>query len=290
MFSKGSLKSFGSSTAFLTAAMALTALAGLVGTAKAGVIYQDNFPGSSANPLNGTSPTIDATGATWTADTGWRADGSQTNADYNASSGATGSSDAFLPFTPSNGNVYTLSANFDVVGGSTNPNWFAFGFVQSFSSATSTVTGAANNGNGVNAWPGSSGTDTASASYLNAGPWLLVQKNNVQAAYPNQYFTGPGAAANGTYPSGVGTADMSIVLNTEASAWTYQVFEGGTSVSPIIAFATNPAIGGVMLGQWANTSGQVSNFSLTSVPEPASLGLCVFGGLGLLLLRRRTAA
>ncbi len=289
MFLKFFPNSFGSHSFSLAAALAVAALAGLAGTATAGVIYQDNFSGSSANPLNGTSPAVDATGATWTADTGWRANGSQTDADYNAATGAQGSSDAYLPFTPSSGNVYTLSADLNVVG-SPNPNWFAIGFVQSFSSSTSSVTGAANNGNGVNAWPGGSGTDTSSASYLNAGPWLLVQENNVQAPYPNQYFTGPGTSGSGTYPASVGTADMSIVLNTEASAWTYQIFEGGVSVTPVVTFKANPTIGGVMLGQWANTSGTVSNFSLTSVPEPASLGVLAIGGaIGLLMLKRRAA-
>ncbi len=266
------------------AALAAVACIGLAGTASASVIYQDNFPGSSADPLNGTSPGVDATSATWTADTGWRADGSQTAADYNQTTGAEGSSDAYLPFTPSSGNIYTLTAILSpsLTQGS---NWFALGFVGSFSSATSSATGATDNGNGVNAWFGDSGS-----GQLNAGPWLLMS-SGWNGEDPNEaYFPGPGANGSVNFTGQSGDT-VAIVLNTQASAWTYQVFDNGNNVSPILTFATNPVITGVALGQWAPAVGSVSDFSLTStsVPEPATLGLVAVGGLGLLLLKRRKA-
>lgn len=257
----------------------VVALVGLAGTASASnTIYQDNFSGSASNPLNGTSPSVNATGAAWTADTGWRADGSQTAAD----AATNGSSDAYLPFTPSSGNIYTLSATMSpsLTSGS---NWFALGFVGSFSSATSTTGGVANNGDGVNAWFGDSGS-----GQLNAGPWLLMN-SGWNGEDPNEsYFPGPGAsgAVNFTGKSG---DTVAIVLNTQSSAWTFQVFDNGTNVSPVIPFSSNPAITGVGLGQFAPAVGSVSNFSLTSVPEPTTLGVFAIGGLGLLLLKRRKA-
>ena len=257
-------------------ALAVAAVAGLAGTASASIIYQDNFSGSSSNPLNATSPSVDATGATWTADTGWRADGSQTAAD----AATNGSSDAYLPFTPSSGNIYTLSATMSpsLTSGS---NWFALGFVGSFSSATSTTGGAVNNGDGVNAWFADSGS-----GQLNAGPWLLMN-SGWNGEDPNEsYFPGPGASGAVDFTGKSGDT-VAIVLNTQSSAWTFQVFVNGTNVSPVIPFSSNPAITGVGLGQFAPAVGSVSNFSLTSVPEPATLGLCAVGGLGLLLLKRR---
>ena len=77
------------------------------GPVRAATIYFDPLTGSSANNLNGTTPPTDNyTGTagphTWSASTIFKADGSVTT------SGSSGS--AALPFTPTAGNVYTLTA------------------------------------------------------------------------------------------------------------------------------------------------------------------------------------
>ncbi len=82
------------------------------------ILYQDGFTGSSAQPLNGTSPPTDIGGGKWTAGSGWRANG--------ATAGGHGFQTALLPFKPVGGKIYAVSAtlNARARGG----NWLAVGF------------------------------------------------------------------------------------------------------------------------------------------------------------------
>ena len=85
--------------------------------------------------------------------------------------------------------------------------------------------------------------------------------------------------------------NVSIVLNTTAASWTFQVFNNNSSVGPVVTLASNPSIVGVALGDSGNpmANGTVSNFSLTTtaVPDPSSMGLVAASGFALLLLKRR---
>ena len=111
-------------------------------------------------------------------------------------------------------------------------------------------------------------------------------------------FPGPGTAgASGFTITGSGASPLtdntfSIVLNTTgantaASPWTFQVYDNNIlETSSPIDLPAGTVIDAVGM-QGASAVGSVSNFSLTSVPEPATLGLMGVGAVGLLLLKRR---
>ena len=268
MFPKSFLNSHGSSLA-AKAAIAVAAVAALgllASTASASTIYSDSFPGSSSVTLNGTTPATDATGATWTADTAWSASGS---VDESTTSGAW---NAYLPFTPASGQIYTLSEGINATAnapGATN-SWIGLAFLAS---------GAL----GVPLYANSSGSGT------NAAPLVIdyVPNSGVQIAT----FTLPGLnGANGYAYSGTGVQNLKMVLNTGGTNWTVSFSDNGTAFGQVYTYAngSNPTIADVGFGT-SNASGQVSNFSLTSspVPEPATLGLFAIGGAGLLLAARK---
>lgn len=249
-------------------ALAATVFTGLVGTASANVILQDIFTGTASTPLNGAAPTTGPAGTIWVAGSGWYDNGTET-------SSGSGNSNAYLPYTVTTGNVYTLSAGLNpdnVFGG-----WFGLGYISNTPST------------GVNYWFAGSG-----GGYLNAGPWLLVSgmRGNT-SGNEGQYNPGPGHSGGYTaFATTSGVQDVSIVLNTTALHWTFQVFNNGDAVSSVVTLASNPNIVGVALGDNGSpiANGSVSDFTLTAttVPEPANMGLLVAaGGLGLLLLKRR---
>ena len=252
-------------------ALVLTTATGLAGTASASVIYQDNFTGAASTPLNGAAPTMGPAGTTWVAGSGWYDNGSE------KSSGA-GNSNAYLPYAVTAGHIYTLSAGLNpnnVFGG-----WFGFGFISSTPSTGATY------------WFAGSG-----GGYLNAGPWLSVTGTRGDTT-GNEGLYNPGPGRSGGYSAfatSPSVQDTSIVLNTAAPQWTFQIYDNGNAVSPVVTLASNPDLVGVALGDNGNpmANGSVSDFTLTAVavPEPARMGLiAAVGGLGLLLLRRRRMA
>ncbi|MGC9261480.1 MAG: PEP-CTERM sorting domain-containing protein [Phycisphaerae bacterium] len=236
--------------------------------ANASVVYNDSLteytngtnlntqiPGPAGNSNAWTAP---ATGTEWLSvgTSGVNANGNNAN--------------AFLPFSPSTGYVYTLQAT--IANASGNTNWAALGFLD-----------------GVN-----TGGDPWTTSL--AEGWTLIRGANGGA---DQAFIGPGTAG-GTNAGTVGTTDpitVTMTLTTNnASPWTigFQYVDALTpSNSSSIAaqsYTTNPTITDVGFGESA-VNATVKNFSLTAtpIPEPAPLGLVVVGALGLLLLKRRRA-
>jgi hypothetical protein len=250
-------------TSLAAAALAVVAFAGLSGTASASIIYQDSFTGGTVN-LDGTAPSVDhGTSTVWTAG-GTNGPGNGAGAGVgwqdNGSTSFTGNSGgAYLSFTPSSGNIYTLTAGIDPTSG----NWLAIGFVKS---------------------PNTTNPVYGSSAYA----WALITPSSGGGVF----YPGPDLTNNGvgfTSTSGVNT--VSIVLNTKAATWTYQAFNNANPVMPSpVAFSTNPTITAVELGN-SDATGTFSNFELSAavVPEPPSLGLVAVGGLGLLLLKRRKA-
>ncbi len=279
MFSNRSTIYRGCSLAAAT--LAAVACIGLAGTAWAStVIYQDNFSGSSSTPLNGAKPTVDnGTSTAWTA-TG----GSTAFADsgYTSESNSAGAV-AYLNFTPVSGHVYTLSAGLYTTSVYTpDPgwDWLAVGFVLNPTTTSGTSFVFNETAPGAYAFmqvyaPGSASASGTAYSGPDGGNSPYIDP-----------FNAPSGTANGPQ-------NVSIVLDTGASAWTYQFFDNGAAVSPIESFSSNPAITAVGLNtQGPNTVvGQVSNFELTSspVPEPATLGLFAVGGLALVLIGRKRA-
>ncbi|MHB1768550.1 MAG: PEP-CTERM sorting domain-containing protein [Phycisphaerae bacterium] len=271
------------STLAAKAAIASTALATLgvlAGAASANnVIYQDNFSGSSTlGTLNGAAPTVDnGTSATWTVATGT----GFADSGYTSYSDGNGSS-AYLNFKPVSGFVYTLSAGLNMISGldsgtaNSNNDWLAIGFLANPSSTARFDNGTAS-GPGAYAWASVRGPGFQNYGNVFGGPGT----NGFGEGYANA-----GGASGGVN-------NISIVLNTGQNAWTFQVFDDGTSVSPVEVFPTNPAIIAVGLANNGSvTDGQFSNFELSSspVPEPAALGLFGVGGGYLLMLKRRRRA
>ena len=270
------------------AAVALAASAGigLASTASANtIIYQDSFSGSSSTPLNGSAPTTDNGPSTkWTANTYavWAANGST---DYALDQSGKLRDSAYLQFVPTSGQIYTLSATLtissvDTSNGAAN-DFLDIGFPGNIEAGNNPLGDTSTLNTGWD-WP-------ANISNVSASPWVLLQGSG-----GGSYVTGPGTNGAGALSSAaaIGAANkIAIVLNTGSSAWTYQVFDNGTAVSPVVSFATNPTITAVGL-QNAGVIGTVSNFELASspVPEPAALGLMAAGAMGLLLMRRRKTA
>jgi hypothetical protein len=234
--------------------------AGTVGAATI-TIYQDSFSrGTVGTPLtlNGTAPDVVNTGgATWTGGASDTTDGTQAN----NPAGAAG----FLPFTPASGNIYTLSADLDLLAA--NDQWEAIGFTN--------------------------GTNSGNEFYLlgnNAGPWLLQRGDGVTLDHT---FLGPetsgGAAATASGVTGYNT--YSIVLDTTNAAWTAAFYRGATLLVGPTAYGVNPTISAVGFGN-SNSAGNIDNFTLTvtTIPEPAAVTLLGFGGVGLMAVARRRNA
>ena len=264
MFTNSFSNSHGSSL-IAAAAIAVAAIAGLAGTASASIIYQDSFTGGTAN-LDGAAPTVDhGTSTVWTAGgTNGSGDGAGAGVGWqdNGSTSFSGNSgSAYLLFTPSSGNIYTLTASFELTTSSSN--WLSVGFVRT---------------------PNTTMPLYGSGAYA----WGFVMPSGAGATYPGPDQTVAGTGFTGNAYNNLNT--LSIVLNTQASAWTYQMSANGTAVTPVVAYTTNPAITAVGLGN-SDATGHFSNFELSSaaVPEPASLGLVAAGSLGLLLIKRRRA-
>ena len=268
------------------AAFAAAACIGLASTASAAVIYQDTFSGgSNTTPLNGAAPTTDnGPSTTWTANTYavW-SDSGYTN--YTLDQSGRTRDSAYLGFTPTSGQIYTLSATLTITSVDTSnaasSDFVAIGFPGNIQAGTNSLGNVSTLNTGWD-WP-------TNISNLDVSPWILLAGNG-----SGYYFIGPDEAGGGASFSSAAVGDannIAITLNTGANAWTFQVFDNGTAVSPVVSFATNPTMTAIGF-QNAGVIGTVGNFELTSspVPEPATLGLVALGGMGLLLIGRKRAA
>jgi len=201
------------------------------------VIYQDTFS-NVTNSINGNFP--DTVGnQRWIANGQWGSDGTEAV----ASTTNNNSANAFLPFIPQAGNVYTLSAAIDCTSGS----WIALGFA---------------NGTDINGqWH----------AVNNPVGWNLARPDDAEI---NQKFVGPGTAGQG----GTGVIPFerhtyATILDTRPasrSAWTFTFQTDGITVSGPTAFGgSGPTISTVGFGALNTSAGTITNFTLT-VAFPAS--------------------
>ena len=216
-------------------------------------IYTDSFPGGPAAPLNGTRPATDLTHAKWIAGPDWKADGSIVRKQ---------AENAFLPFTPVAGGVYTLTVTASPDNNPKTSHWLAVGFVQN-GQAAQTIQSFY------------SGTTTGGTAFgnIDAGPWMLQEPNaTATTGGGGQYFTGPAlAGTNLGEPNGVlSPATISVVLDTAAAHWTAQWYVDGKAVRarPFV-YPTNPVITAVGFGG-NGALGRVAGFKLTG-PAPANV-------------------
>jgi hypothetical protein len=232
------------------------------GRALGQVIYQDDFSGSGT--LNGAAPDVRPGTETWDA-TEWQADGTITSPAI-----GTGSN-AFLPFAPVAGQIYTLSLDVNPTSAVDPTNWFALGFA-----------------------PTSSPPGNYFATY-SAGPWMLlrVQRDGYNTI-PNdaddvgdiETFDGPIVNGFMDHDAPHGVVNFKIILDTTAAQWQADWLVNGTPIRSD-AYATNPTINYVGFGRLFDATGAVDNFSLTAVPEPTSLALLAAGAAMLLFPLRR---
>ena len=218
--------------------------------ADAAVIYNETFVGTG--DLNGTAPDTTTGGNTWTASPNWNEDGTV--------DAGSGDDSAFLAFTPVTGKVYTLSAALTQPSSGT---WGAIGFTENANIST---------GGDDDFWKNIP---------TNTAPWVLYRTNsNVDS------FLGPLTGGVEDEGDHTGPLTLSIVLNTEGAAWTAEWFVDASSVRSE-TFASNPTgINYVGFSRENGTSVVFSDFSLTVVPEPATMSLLALGGLAILRRRR----
>lgn len=184
-----------------------------------------------------------------------------------ATGSATTDDVATLGFTPVSGNVYQLSTTLTTGGGS-GGDWLYIAFVNKRTT-----------------------TNLFDGGTLQ-GPFALIRTNAASASDPAgavYAFAGPGASNQfaSDPDNGAGTHTLTLELDTTAAAWKVRFLEDGVQIGSPHTYQTNPTISAVSFGAYQSATGTALNFSLTTVPEPASAAL--FGAGALCLLARRRA-
>ncbi len=220
---------------FIAAAalLALPTSAGAVLT-----VYSDDFGGSGGTNLNGQAPDVRPGGETWLASTGgaaWKADGSNAGG---------GNRNAWLPFAPSAGNVYTVSLDVNPNVGTDVSDWFSLGF------ASGSGTTNAFMGNGTTAW--------------------MLQRVRRVGVADVQTFLGPGTAGGANHGTAAGTVNLKVVLDTQA-AWTAEWFFEGSSIRGPVTFSGTPTINRVGFGKYEDAQGTVDNFLLEALYDQSDI-------------------
>lgn len=233
----------------ITSSVSQVTLLGVVQTTN--TIYSDTFGGRAGQCLIGTTPdTVDVGNTVWV---GWSnvsqiyLDGSQLNLTNVEPVGGL-YPNAYLPFTPAAGHVYTLSCSIRPLSGGSQ--WIALGYA---------LTPVTNN---------------YYASSTAGADWLLFRGNGT--AY--QVFAGPGTTAQQKYNGGnnfpaPGNTNVfetfGVVLDTTTGngtgGWSMSIYTNGVlSYATNNVYSVNPAIRYVGLGADAAT-GNLKDFSLTDV-------------------------
>jgi MYXO-CTERM domain-containing protein len=236
-------------------------LAVVPGIASADVIISDSF--NRNGNLNGSAPDTPQTpGDQWTAPTE-----PTDSSNYTTSTTSGGElsflssyySTAAVPFTPTTGNVYTLSFTENAAGDS--DGWIGIGFL-----------------------PGTSTSIYKSGQILdNSGnPAILITGQGGIIFYINGSISETSDTANIA-----GTPNSVQVVLTPAAQDTVDFLVNGTNVKSYTYTSGNPTIQSV--GVTADSQGgTISDFQVsTPAPEPACAAMLSVGALG--LLRRRRA-
>jgi len=175
----------------------LFATLGLAMASAQTTIYSDDFSGSSATDLHAEAPDIRPGSETWSASTLWKSDGTVGSAPVGAN--------AFLPFTPVAGRIYTLSATVDVT--STSDDWLALGFT---------------NGSDVDQYFHVIPNDPAA--------WMLERGGLGDSGYQTIAFMGPGATGSTSAVSSDGPIALRVELNTQNPLWSVSFYRNNVQM------------------------------------------------------------
>lgn len=198
------------------------------------VIYEDEFSGSGG-ALNGRYPDTYGTNTAWVAGTVWDYDGTEAY--------GSGTGNAYLPFVPQPGRIYTLSATIQDTT-SDSGSWTAMGFAG-----------------------GDGSLDSQWHTVNNPIGWTLVRGSSI-ADDPNQTFIGPGTDGGSAGFSPIGFTSYSVILDTTPAVstnWTFTFTANGSVIRSATQFGgSGPSISYVGLGM-INASGEsyVQNFTLS---------------------------
>lgn len=182
-------------------------------------IYSERFDGDASKPLDGRALGTD--GVVWQADPSWQADGVGTG------------KNAYIPFMPESGKVYTLS--FEVEFLPRSAGWLGWGFMKS-------------NPMDKPVLPSSD----ASLS------WILLRSNEAQ---PIETFLGPRTAGKASHP-GLAPRKTALVLNTTQKDWTVEWLVDGTSIRGPESLP-EPPIGFIGIGSMGNINANLISFDLS---------------------------
>ena len=229
--------------------VAVLAIIVLLGAADAtgSPIISEMFSGASSTNLVGTT-TSDGNDWIGASNTSYKQDGSVSG---------TLNRTAYLPFTLTQGAIYTLQVDlYPTPGGSSD--WLAAGFSID-----------ANDGNAQ-----------ANSDGGTAHAWLLLRQNGL-----TQAFNGPNTNNKIHDKAFTGNTAKIVLDTTNAADYTAEYFDGNGSLGAPVGFGA-PAIGHVFISSY-KMSGSFDNFILT--PEPATMAMLALGGVLGLQRRRRQA-
>jgi hypothetical protein len=245
------------------ATLTMLALIAVTPIANASTIIYDSF--SRIGVLNGSSPDITQNvGDQWVSlaspnDSLTATDGSILNI-----GNAGNIYKASLAFAPTNGSIYTLSADVNVTAGGTD--WVGLGFA----------------------------TDNNTAYFSGVNGWMLLSHSpNNNDGYSQAFLAGTNNifANNSGYTSG--SHNLSLTLNTISSQWSLSVSVDGNMIGTT-SYATNPAISNIFIQKSPNALASFDNLIVTQIPEPSSsgmlfLGLFVLGFMSIKVSRKQAS-